>query len=54
MSVASYLRQCFLKEIGILKDFVARKSEKIDKIENKIHKRHLPISLLATLAKICK
>ena len=34
-----------LKEIGILKDFVARKSEKIDEIENMFHKRHLPISL---------
>ena len=30
-----------LKEIGILKHFVARKSSKIDKIENMIHKPHL-------------
>ena len=41
-----HIKKCFLKEIGILKHFVLRKSEKIGKIENMIWKRHLAISLI--------
>ena len=37
---------CLLKEIGILKHFILRKSLKIGKIENLIQKRHLAISQL--------
>ena len=33
----------YLKEIGILKKFIARKSAKIGEIENMFHKRHLAI-----------
>ena len=33
----------YLKEIGILKNFIARKSAKIGEIENMFHKRHLAI-----------
>ena len=33
----------YLKEIGILKKFIARKSAKIGEIENMFHKRHLVI-----------
>ena len=41
-----HIKKSFLKEIGILKHFVLRKSEKIGKIENTFHKRHLTISLI--------
>ena len=34
---------CLLKEIGVLKHFILRKSLKIRKIENLIQKRHLAI-----------
>ena len=33
----------YLKGIGILKNFIARKSAKIGEIENMFHKRHLAI-----------
>ena len=39
------LRDCFLKEIGILLGFVIKKSFKIGKIGKMIHKRHLAIQL---------
>ena len=35
------MNMSYLKEIGILKCFIARKSEKIGKIEKSIWKRHL-------------
>ena len=37
------MNNSFLKEIGISKHLIARKSFKIDKIENMIHKHHLAI-----------
>ena len=35
------IKLSFLKEIGISKHFIARKSQKIGKIENMFCKRHL-------------
>ena len=45
LGMIQHFRQCFLKEIGVLKDLTLRKSEKIVKIEIVIHKRHLAIFL---------
>ena len=39
----SKIKKCFLKEIGYLKQFVIKKSEKITKIEKLLTKRHLSI-----------
>ena len=44
-----YLNMSFHKEIGILMGFVARKSVKIGEIENRIRKRHLPISIVSSV-----
>ena len=42
-SEASWSKDCFLKEFGVLKHFILRKSGKIDLIEKCFDKRHLPI-----------
>ena len=44
----SHISMSFLKEIGILMGFVARKSVKIGEIENRIRKRHLTISIVSS------
>ena len=48
------IKNCFFKEIGILKQFVLKKSYKIGKSVNFIHERHLVIilQLLVNLAQI--
>ena len=43
-----HFNMSFLKEIGILMGFVARKSVKIGEIENRIRKRHLTISIVSS------
>ena len=48
------IKNCFFKEIGILKQFVLKKSYKIGKSVNFIHERHLAIilHLLVSLSQI--
>ena len=45
LNACGSLNKCCLKEIGLLKHFISRKSEKFGKIEMMFHKRHLTFML---------
>lgn len=43
-----FFKNCLLKEIGVKKQFIIRKSDNIEKSKKLFHKRHLAIFLDST------